>query len=319
MKHINPKNISVVEIQKYLNGGVAPRPIALVSTISEYGENNLSPFSFFNAFGSNPPIIAFSPARRVRDGSLKDTYYNLISTKECVVQAVTYPMVEQVSLSSTEYEAYIDEFVKSGLTPIDSIIVKPKRVKESPFQMECKLQQMIPLGKDKGSGNLAICEVVYFHIDEDIFENGIIQPDLIDLVGRNSGDYYTRASGNAVFEIEKPINKKGIGYDKIPEFIKNSHVFSANNLGKLGNSETIPTEEEVFSFIDNLNYLEATEQMFERFSLHKQHKKMLESAIFLSRNKHPKAKLFIEKAAKVALENNDTDFAWKAALYSNFI
>ncbi len=319
MKHINPKNVSINDIQKYLNGGIAPRPIALVSTISEYGENNLSPFSFYNAFGSNPPTIAFSPSRRVRDGSLKDTYYNLISTKQCVVQAVTYDMVEQMSLSSTEYEPYVDEFVKSGFTPIDSMIVKPKRVKESPFQMECKLLDMIPLGKSNGAGNLAICEVVYFHIDDDIFENGIIQPSLIDLVGRNSGDFYTRASGNAIFEVEKPLNKKGIGYDKIPKFIKDSHIFSANNLGKFGNSESIPNEEEVFDFIDKLNYFESTEQMFERFHSQKNHKKMLESALFLLKTRNKKAKLFIELSAKIALENNDLDFAWKSVLYSNFI
>src|SRR5689334_3099113 len=139
MKHVNPKDISIQEVQKYILGGVAPRPIALVSTLSASGEQNLSPFSFFNAFGANPPVIAFSPSRRVRDGSFKDTYYNLVETKECVVQVVTYPMVEQVSLASTEYENNIDEFIKSGLTPLDSYMVKPKRVKESPFQMECVL------------------------------------------------------------------------------------------------------------------------------------------------------------------------------------
>ena len=252
MKDINPKDISILEIQKLLLGGVSPRPIALVSTVSADGKNNLSPFSFFNAFGANPPMVAFSSSRRVRDGSLKDTYNNLMQTKECVIQAVTYDMVEQVSLSSTEYETGVDEFVKSGLTPIDSNIVKAKRVKESPFQMECKLDQMINLGNDKGSGNLAICEVVYFHVEEDIFQNGIIHPSLIDLVGRSSGDFYTRANGESLFEIEKPLSKKGIGYDQIPQFIKSSHTFSANNLGKFGNSERIPSEEEVNSFLASL-------------------------------------------------------------------
>ncbi len=319
MKHINPKDIPVQEVQKYLLGGIAPRPIALVSTLSTKGEVNLAPFSFFNAFGSNPPIIAFSSSRRVRDGSFKDTYNNLIATKECVVQVVTYPMVEQVSLSSTEYETGINEFIKSGLTPVDSYLVKPKRVKESPFQMECILQQMISLGEGKGSGNLAICEVIQFHIDEDIFKDGVIHPDLIDLVGRNSGDFYTRASGPAIFEVEKPLYKKGMGYDNLPDFIRNSDIYSANNLGKFGNSEQIPSKEEVLKFINSLELFEATDEMFHRFLRHNDYKKMLETAIYLYKLGNTKAKIYIEQAAKCALENNNVDFAWKTALYANLI
>lgn len=322
MKHINPKDISIQEIQKYISGGVAPRPIALVSTLSSKGEPNLSPFSFFNVFGVNPPVVAFSSSRRVRDGSFKDTYNNLMETKECVIQVVTYPMVEQVSLASTEYEKGINEFTKSGLTPLDSTLVKPQRVKESPFQMECNLQQMIPLGNGNGSGNLAICEVVFFHIAEDIFLNGIIHPDLIDLVGRNSADFYTRASGTAIFEVEKPLYKKGIGYDNLPEFIKQSHVYSANNLGKFGNTERIPAKEEVFNLIDSLKPTEATEEMFYRYLRHKDHKKMLETVFSLMKSTQItklKTKYLIEQTAKCALEKNDIDFAWKIALYANLI
>ena len=259
MKHYIPKELSIPELQRLLQGGVGPRPIALASTISKDGINNLSPFSFFNVFGANPPVIAFSPSRRGRDSSLKDTYLNLMETKECVVQAVTYAMVEQVSLASTEYETGIDEFVKSGLTPIDSDLVKPKRVKESPFQMECKLLDMMSYGESGASANIAICEVIKIHVDEDIFVNGLIHPSKIDLVARMSGNFYCRAFGDAIFEVEKPILKKGIGYDQIPLFIRNSNVYSANNLGKFGNCEIIPSTESVTSFIKEVAELTLSE------------------------------------------------------------
>ncbi|MFB3056658.1 MAG: flavin reductase family protein, partial [Ignavibacteriaceae bacterium] len=238
MLHYKPEDISVPEFHKLLLGGVGPRPIALVSTLSAEGKINLSPFSFFNAFGVNPPIIAFSPARRGKDASLKDTYNNLIATKECVVQSVTFSMVEQISLASTEYPTEVNEFIKSGLTPINSDVVKPKRVKESPFQMECKLIEMKSYGESGGSANMAICEVLKIHVAEDIFTNGLIDPKKIDLVGRMSGNFYCRANGEAIFEVEKPTAKKGIGYDQLPDFIKHSHVFTANNLAKLANVES---------------------------------------------------------------------------------
>lgn len=317
--HLDPKNISISEVQKLLLGGVSPRPIALVSTISENGVNNLSPFSFFNAFSANPPIVAFSASKRVRDGSFKDTYNNIIATKECVIQAVTYDMVEQVSLSSTEYETGIDEFIKSGLTPIDSYIVKAKRVKESPFQMECKLVNMINLGTDKGAGNLAICEVVYFHVDDDIFDKGIIQPNLIDLVGRNSGDFYTRANGDALFEIEKPLAKKGIGYDNIPQFIKDSDIFTANNLGRLGNSERLPTENEIREFINSFEKIETSKNIYQRAFNQREHAKMLMSLLSMENIEKNKFLINLQKIAKVAIENNDIEFAWKTVLYTNLV
>ncbi|MBZ0199467.1 MAG: flavin reductase family protein, partial [Ignavibacteriaceae bacterium] len=249
MIHFTPSEKKVPEVHQMLLGGIGPRPIALVSTLNKNGQNNLSPFSFYNVFGANPPIIAFSPSRRGHDATLKDTYHNLYETKECVVQSVTYSMVEQISLASTEYPSEVDEFIKSGLTPIDSDLVKPKRVKESPFQMECKLVEIKSYGEGGAAANMAICEVIKFHVAEDIFINGIIQPDLIDLIGRMSGNFYCRAKGSAIFEVEKPIRKKGIGYDAVPMFIKSSHIYSANNLGKFGNTEFIPTSTEVDEFI----------------------------------------------------------------------
>lgn len=321
MRHIIPNEISVSEIQRLLQGGIGPRPIALVSTISKDGINNLSPFSFYNVFGANPPVIGFSPSRRGRDGSLKDTYLNIIETKECVVQAVTYDMVEQVSLSSTEYEKGIDEFVKSGLTPIDSDLVKPKRVKESPFQMECKLLDMISYGEGGASANIAICEVIKFHIKGDIFVNGLIQPNKIDLVARMSGDYYCRAFGENIFEVEKPIAKKGIGFDMIPDFIKRSDVYSANNLGRMANIESIPSMYSVNNYIEevskiSVSYPQLTFDQFEKYKLLKDYSSMLRILLQDSSIKSKDKEKLFEETAKVALEANQTEIAWKIALYT---
>lgn len=321
MKHFIPGESSVPEIQRLLQGGIGPRPIALVSTISNDGINNLSPFSFYNVFGANPPVIGFSPSRRGRDGSLKDTYLNLVDSKECVVQAVTYSMVEQVSLASTEYERGIDEFVKSGLTPIDSDLVKPKRVKESPFQMECKLLNMMSYGDGGASANLAICEVIKFHVNEEIFVNGLIQPNKIDLVARMSGDFYCRAFGENIFEVEKPLAKKGIGYDIIPDFIKRSNVFSANNLGKLGNIENIPSEEDVSDYIEEVKQStviesEQLKSSFDDYQNQKNFYKMLQLILGDPSLNSSTKKMLFEKTAKVALEANQTEIAWKIALYA---
>ena len=323
MQHFDPKNLSVQEMHKLLLGGVVPRPIALVSTISESGINNISPFSFFNAFGANPPLIAFSPNRRGTDGSLKDTYNNLLAVKECVVQAVTYEMVEQVSLSSTEYPPDVDEFIKSGLTPVDSDIVKPKRVKESPFQMECILKEMNSYGQESGSANMAICEVVKFHVSNDVFTNGIIDPTKIDLVARMSANYYSRAS-SGVFEVEKPIGKKCIGYDQLPDHLKNSEIYKANNLARFANSEEIPSKQDVEYFIrklleNDIETFEATVESFEKYHREKDHLKMLQTAIILDLKDTDRKKTFIELSAKCALENKEMVFAWKAALYAGLL
>ncbi len=324
MFHIEPKNVTVPEVHRLLLGGVGPRPIALVSTLSKDGIPNLTPFSFFNVFGANPPILAFSPSRRGRDATLKDTYYNLMDNGECVVQSVTYPMVEQISLASTEYDPDINEFEKSGLTPVDSDLVKPKRVKESPFQMECKLREMRSFGEGGASANMAICEVLKFHIAEDIFRDGIIHPDLIDLAARMSANFYCRASGNAVFEIEKPILKKGIGYDMLPDFIKNSDIYTGSNLGKLGNIEAIPSEKDVDEFISNFEKMEIqsfepTAEAFYRYERHNDIERMLKASIELKRQGYAKYKLLFEMTARCALSKNDIQFAWKTALYAGRI
>lgn len=319
MLHYEPKDLTVPEVHRLLLGGVAPRPIALASTISKDGINNLSPFSFFNAFGANPPIVAFSPSRRGRDASLKDTYNNLIDTGEVVIQAVTHSMVEQVSLASTEYSSDVDEFIKTGFTPIDSYLVKPKRVKESPFQMECKLLEMRSFGKAGASANIAICEVLKFHVAEDLFTNGIIDPVKIDLVARMSGSFYSRAA-NGVFSLEQPGTKKCIGYAQLPLHIRRSEIYSANDLGKFGNVESIPSDEEVLLFInkiqaDKIEGYENGREAFIRYRRLKEYKRMLKAALELDEDK----KKNIELSAKCALQNNDLDFAWKAAVYAGNI
>jgi flavin reductase (DIM6/NTAB) family NADH-FMN oxidoreductase RutF len=323
MLHYDPKDLSVPEVHRLLLGGVAPRPIALASTISKDGINNLSPFSFFNAFGANPPIVAFSPSRRGKDASLKDTYTNLIDTKECVINIVTHAMVEQVSLASAEYSPEIDEFIKSGLTPIDSDIVKPKRVEESPFQMECKVLEVKSFGEGGASANIAICEVVKFHVAKDIFTNGIIDPKKIDQVARMSGNFYTRAK-QGVFIVEKPFGKKCIGYDQIPKHIKESEIYSANDLGKFGNTESIPSSEEVNLFMksileSDLPEFEQSYEAFLRYYDQNNYEYMLKAALTINDLEKIIRRSMIEHSVKCALSNKDYDFAWKAALCVNLI
>ncbi|MCC6963399.1 MAG: flavin reductase family protein [candidate division Zixibacteria bacterium] len=253
MLEVDPKTTPVPQVHQYLLGGVAPRPIALVSTLSADGIRNLTPFSFFNAFGANPPTIAFSPARRGRDGTFKDTYNNLMATKECTVQAVTQSIMHQVNLASAEWAPEIDEFVKSGLTPVESVKVKPPRVRESPFQMECVLKQMIPLGDGRAAGNLAICEVVLFHIDERLLEGNIIIPGRIEHVARNGGDWWSRVTAENAFHLPKPKEGLLIGFDNLPEYVRRSHVLSANNLGQLANFESMPTVDEARQFMTTVD------------------------------------------------------------------
>ncbi len=249
MLTLDPKELSAAKLQGYLQSAIAPRPIAFASTIDKNGKPNLSPFSFFNIFSSNPPILVFSPARRVRDNSIKHTLINCHDTKQVVINVVNYDIVQQMSLSSTEYPDGVNEFAKSGLTAVPSDSVKPYRVAESPVQLECKVNEIIPLGTGGGAGNMIICEVIKIHINEAILdENGIIDPIKIDLVSRLGGNWYSRAN-QGLFEVEKPLATLGIGVDAIPDFIKESAIFNGNDLGKLGNVESLPTEEEITIFV----------------------------------------------------------------------
>lgn len=288
MISIIPKEIPTAKLQGYLQGSVGPRPIAFASTMDHNGKPNLSPFSFFNLFSANPPILIFSPSRRVRDNTIKHTLINAEATREVVINVVTYDMVQQASLASTEYGDGVNEFLKAGFTAIPSDLVKPYRVKESPVQFECKIQEIISLGTEGGAGNLIICEIVKMHIDEKILdENGSVDQHKIDLVSRLGGNWYSR-SNMGLFEVEKPLTTLGIGVDQIPDFIKESPVFDGNDLGKLGNVEALPTSEEVAIFVDQ-NF--AVKGVLSSDDQEKVHLK-----------------------AKEYLDNNDVMAAWKVLL-----
>lgn len=238
---ITPGTIPTKDFHALLLGSVSPRPICFASTIDENGVPNLAPFSFFNVFGSKPPIVAFSPARRVRDNTTKHTLQNVELNKEVVINMVSYSMVQQQSLASCEYPKGVNEFEKAGFTPLPSDIVKPFRVKESPVHLECKVLDIIYTSDEGGAGNLIICEVVKMHINDAVLnEHGMVDPHKIDLVARMGGDYYCRASGDAVFEVAKPNLNLGIGIDHLPEAIRTSNVLSGNDLGILGNFTAIP-------------------------------------------------------------------------------
>ena len=248
MLTIHPKDIPTAKLHGYLLSAVAPRPIALASTIDKNGNPNLSPFSFFNVFSANPPILIFSPARRVRNNTTKHTLENVHQVKEVVINVVNYNIVHQMSLSSTEYAKDINEFEKAGFTMLKSDEVKPFRVAESPVQLECKVKEIVALGTEGGAGNLVICEVVKLHINEAVLdENEVIDQNKLDLVARAGGSYYTRAK-NGFFEIPKPLSSLGIGVDQIPFEIKNSTILTGNDLGMLGNIEKIPSLEDVNKF-----------------------------------------------------------------------
>ena len=288
MLSFEPKDISPLKLQAYLQSAVAPRPIAFASTLSASGKPNLSPFSFFNVFSSNPPILVFSPARRVRNNTTKHTLENCKATKQVVINVVNYDIVQQASLSSTEYPDGVNEFLKSGLTMLPSDMVKPYRVAESPVQMECKVNEIIALGNQGGAGNLIICEVIKIHIHENILdEKGMIDQSKIDLVSRLGGNWYSR-SNQGLFEVEKPLTSLGIGVDAIPDYIKKSNVFNGNDLGKLGNVESLPTQEEITIFVK------------QNFAV----KGVLSSDDAMK----------IHQKAKEYLNNNDALSAWKVLL-----
>jgi flavin reductase (DIM6/NTAB) family NADH-FMN oxidoreductase RutF len=254
-KSINPKDLPIPELHSHLLSAIAPRPIAFASTIDKEGNVNLSPFSFFNVFGANPPIVIFSPARNGRTNTNKHTFENVKETNECVINIVNYPMVEQMSLASTGYDKGVNEFEKAGFTEIESELVKAPRVKEAPVQMECKVMQIIETGDGGGAGNLVICEVIKLHINESYLdENGKIDSVKMDLVARMGGSWYCHATPEAMFEIPKPLQTKGIGVDALPEAIRNSEVLSGNNLGRLGNMETVPSKDAVDSLKVNEDF-----------------------------------------------------------------
>lgn len=248
MASIDPKSVSTAHFHSVLLTAVAPRPIAFASTIDKKGNVNLSPFSFFNAFSANPPILVFSPARRVRDNTTKHTLENVLKVPEVVINIVDYPIVEQMSLASTEYGDEVNEFVKAGFTEVASEKIKPPRVKESPVAFECKVLEVKPMGDEGGAGNLIICEVVLAHVQDHLLnEDNKLDPTKLDLVARMGGNWYTKTNRETMFEIPKPLTTMGIGFDQLPDHVRNSTVLTGNNLGRLANVEQLPTKEEVLT------------------------------------------------------------------------
>jgi flavin reductase (DIM6/NTAB) family NADH-FMN oxidoreductase RutF len=249
MKTFYPKDLYPAEVQNLLQGAVTPRPIAFASTVDKAGNVNLSPFSFFNMFSANPPILVFSPSRRVRDNTTKHTLDNVLEVPEVVIHIVGYDRVEQMSLASTEYPKGVNEFEKAGLTPVKSDLVAPPRVKEAAVAMECKVIEVKALGSGGGAGNLVICEVIAIHIDESVLDQkGVIDPFKLSPVARLGGSWYSKITSDSLFQIPKPLTNLGIGVDQIPEVIRTSPILTGNNLGRLGNVMELPSEEAVSEY-----------------------------------------------------------------------
>lgn len=283
-----PEKLETRDLHGYLLGAVGPRPIAFASTVDRDGKPNLAPFSFFNVFSANPPILIFSPARRVRDNTVKHTLENVMETREVVINVVSHAMVQQMSLASTEYDRGVNEFVKAGFTMLPSEAVTPCRVGESPVQFECEVTKIEPLGESGGAGNLIFSKVIRVHISKDVLtETGTLDPVKLDLVARMGGNWYSRAI-EGLFEVPKPLTIKGIGVDLIPEAIRRSPVLSGNDLGMLGNFERLPSREEIGEFLEMnpelQNLLNSTDE----------------------RQIHARAKAF--------LQQNDVEAAWKILL-----
>jgi len=293
MKSFDLKELSGKEAHGHLLAAVGPRPIAFASTIDEWGNPNLSPFSYFNVFSSNPPTLIFSPARRVRDNTTKDTLTNAQNTREVVINVVNYDLVQQMSLSSTEYPTGVNEFTKAGLSPVASDIVKPFRVKESPVQFECKVQDIVHLGQEGGAGNLIICEVVRMHVDEAALnEAGITDSTKLDLVARMGANWYCRANSESMFEVMKPLSTLGIGVDQIPERIRKSIFLDGNDLGKLGNVEKLPNDTDLEAFAEEARV----------------------RGIFEESDNGLEAREALHQYAKELLDADDVSSAWKALL-----
>jgi flavin reductase (DIM6/NTAB) family NADH-FMN oxidoreductase RutF len=296
MLSIDPKTLPVQKLHQYLLGAVGPRPIAFASTVDAEGNSNLAPFSFFNVFSANPPILIFSPARSGRTNETKDTYKNVKVIPEVVINVVNYDIVHQMSLASSPYAPGVSEFEKAGFTALDSDLIKPKRVGESPVQFECKVNEVVELGHEGGAGNLIICEVVKIHINEAVLdENGSIDQFKIDLVSRMGGNWYCRADKKSMFEITKPITTCGIGFDQLPLDIKQSTVLTGNDLGHLAGIEELPNETDVNEY------------------------KLLElSELFVSLENEPKKlEIALHLKAKELLEKNQLRDAWLTLLSFN--
>lgn len=296
MLQFDPKELHFSKVHQLLLGAIGPRPIAFASTVDAEGNNNLSPFSFFNVFSANPPLLIFSPARNGRTNTTKNTYDNVKVIPEVVINIVNFDIVEQMSLASSPYPKDVDEFVEAGFTALDSDTIRPKRVGESPVQIECKVTEVKELGTEGGAGNLIFCEVLKIHVREDLIdENGQIDQRKINLVARMGGNFYCHANEHALFEIAKPITTVGVGFTKIPEDIRQSVVLTGNDLGKLAGILEIPDETRVNDY-----------KLMELSDVFMEHE---DDAVVLERTLH--------ELAKAHLENNEVEEAWMTLLSFN--
>ena len=294
MLTLKTSDLTTPELHNYLQYAIAPRPICFASTVDKDGNVNLSPFSFFNLFSTNPPVCVFSASRRVRGNTTKHTLENILEVPECVINIVTYDMVQQTSLASVEYPKGVNEFIKSGFTPIASEMVKPPRVAESPVQLECVVNEVKPLGDGPGAGNLILAEIKLIHINEAILDaGGTIDQQKLELVARLGGDWYCRVSKDNLFKVAKPVRTIGIGVDSIPYAIRNSNVLTGNNLGQLGNVEALPGDNEIE------DYCQCDEI-----------KELLDATIGDSQTRE----LQLHLKAKQLLDQGRVDEAWKVLL-----
>lgn len=278
LKTIDPKTLSQPEFHSLLLTAVAPRPICFASTVDKEGNVNLSPFSFFNVFSSNPPIMVFSPSRSGRDGSLKHTHQNIKEVAEVAINIVNYAMVEQMSLASTAYDKGVNEFTKSGFTEVASERIRPPLVAEAPVSFECTVTQVIELAETPGAGNLILAKIELMHIHTDFLDaDGNLDTQKLDLVGRMGGSWYTRSSGDSLFKIPKPIRRQGIGVDQLPDAIRNSTVLTGNNLGRLGNLEHLPTTEAINRIAEYPEVKKRFAQNIDTIAIHNLAKKWLEA------------------------------------------
>jgi flavin reductase (DIM6/NTAB) family NADH-FMN oxidoreductase RutF len=295
---IDPTQVSTAAFHQYLLGAVAPRPVAFASTVDAQGRVNLSPFSFFNAMGSNPPLLVFSPNRSVRDNTNKHTLENVKEISEVVINMVNYAMVEQMSLASCAYPKGVNEFTKAGFTERASTLVRPPRVAESPAAFECKVEQVIETGTEGGAANLIICRVLLAHFDRKILNvEGKVDTQKVDMVARMGGDWYCRAHGEALFEIPKPNTQLGIGFDQLPPTVRNSPVLTGNHLGRLGNVQSLPSIESVEAFREEPRLQE----------IHRRYKMDPEGRQYQ-----------LHQLAKNYLEAGEVETAWKVLLSDSF-
>jgi flavin reductase (DIM6/NTAB) family NADH-FMN oxidoreductase RutF len=293
-KSFDPKDLPTPQLHEYLLATIAPRPIAWASTVDKNGRVNLAPFSFFNVFGSNPPILIFSPSRRVKDNTTKHTLRNVQETGECVINIANYELAGQMVLSSGEYSDEINEFELAGLETEASVKVKAPRVKGAPAHFECKVREIIPMGEHGGAANLIICEVIHLHLNENVFnEEGKVDPYKVDNVARLGRIWYTRAR-EGLYQMGAPRGDQShMGYGRLPESLLKSRYLTGNELAMLAGTSYMPTEEEIKMVKESTGM----QEIYEKYAAHPEE---LQSKV--------------HNLAKTLIHDNKIEEAWRVLL-----